>query len=190
MACGYAPHSLFPLAVMQLPLRLRSSSSRHCPSTPASLSAPVAPKLELSLRSRCASAGHCGSTPASLSASCPFIPQRGSSRVAMCRRAVNAELPQNELQVCIFRAIAVVVQEAPGQTDDGRQAGRCILSTTSLTLFAVLLSMTTTSLTLFAVLLSMIVLPSAQVLHQASAGTACRGAARQIQRRAAMVASV
>ena len=124
MTCGYTSHSLFPLAAMQLPLRLRSTSSRHCPSTPASLSAPVALKLELSLRSRCASAGHCASTPANLSVSCPFIPQRGSSRVAMCHRAVNAASCLKT--ACRFAFSqhdrpAIRPRSAPGLSRDGLQ---------------------------------------------------------------------
>jgi hypothetical protein len=58
-------------------------SHRHCPRTPARLSAPADPKLLLRLRSRCASAGHCVSTSASLFASCPSIPHSGSSSVLM-----------------------------------------------------------------------------------------------------------
>jgi hypothetical protein len=48
------------------------------------------------------------------------------------------ELPQNELYLCLFRAIAGVV---PKLLLKRTTAGRRILSTTSLTFFEVLLSM-------------------------------------------------
>jgi hypothetical protein len=55
--------ALFPPVPMALPPRLRCTSSRHCPCTPASLSVPADPKFCWSLRSRCASAAvgtvHC-----------------------------------------------------------------------------------------------------------------------------------
>jgi hypothetical protein len=63
--CALRQHScqtLCPGCLMSLLPRLRCTSSRHCPSTPASLFAPPAPKLKLPLRSRCASAGHCSSS--------------------------------------------------------------------------------------------------------------------------------
>jgi hypothetical protein len=68
-----------PTASIPLQLRLRCTSSRHFPNTPARFSAPAAPKLKSPLRSWLVSAGPCASTPASLSAFCPFISQRGSS---------------------------------------------------------------------------------------------------------------
>jgi hypothetical protein len=46
-------------------LRLRCTSSRQCPSTPASHSVPVVPKFELPLRLWCTSSRHCPSTVAS-----------------------------------------------------------------------------------------------------------------------------
>jgi hypothetical protein len=59
--------ALFPPVPMALSPRLRCTSSRHCPCTPASLSAPADPKFCWSLRSRCASAGHCALRQAGVS---------------------------------------------------------------------------------------------------------------------------
>jgi hypothetical protein len=91
------------------------------------------------MRSRCARAGHCASTPASLSASCPSMPQRGSSSVLMC---TGLPTPASCLKTngsfafsVPFRASAqkLLLKRTP--------AGRRILSTTSVTLFEILLSM-------------------------------------------------
>jgi hypothetical protein len=150
--------------------RLRCTSSRHCPSTPASLSVPADPKSKLPLRSRCVIAGHYASTPASLSASGPFISNSCSSSVLMRHQAVIAA---SCLKTNSSFASSVPLRESSQKLQVNRTTDRSILSTTTLTLFEVLVSM--------------IVLPAAQVLHQSSTERLPEQQERR-QQRAAIVA--
>ena len=94
---------------MSLPLTLRCTSSRHCPSTPASLSAHTKK----------------GRSSNSCKDLCIFS-FYFTLRQLECGDEVPdchcLELSQNELSLCLFvRSIASVVPEAPCQTDNGRQ---------------------------------------------------------------------
>jgi hypothetical protein len=160
--CQHSCKSLCPCSSNSIVAEIEVHQLPTLSSTPVKLSVPAAPKKKLSLRSRCVSAGHCVSTPVRLSVSCPCMSQSDNSSVLIRHQIVINR--RFHITICNFSASVPFRESSQKLLLMRTTVDRRILSTTSLTLFEVLLSM--------------IVLTTDQVLHQPSVGMVSRPVAK------------